>query len=261
MKKLRMAWSRSEKKHRNSLETETEFGFEVESLESRTMLAGNVHVIVSGDNMIINGDSDSNEIMVYSLVDTIGVLGGNGTTVTGDVFDLTTADLNKLTIKMKSGDDHVTVGPRIEATGKVRIIGGGGDDQITVQGTFNDKVTVNGGADSDFIQLYLGTFNDKVTLNGGAGDDNVTIQVTTFATDVKANMGHGSDVVRLTAGVSFAEARFNLGGGDDLLVMVDSITGEPIFNGGSGFDRSNPDPVTSAQNYPNVTLKSFETGN
>jgi hypothetical protein len=260
MKKFKMAWSRSEKKHRNLIEKETEFGFEVESLESRKMLAGNVDVVVKADNsLVITGDSADNSINVIDGQGDIFVLGVDGTIVAnGGSTGLALTDLNKLTIKMKGGDDQVTVGPLITAAGKVRMTGAAGNDQFIFEGTAQDRVQIIGGGGIDSISVS-GTFNGKVTLNSGGGDDLTHIAAATFATDVKANMGHGADQV-FVVGVSFADARFNLGSGSDVLILTPTaitITGEVILNGGGGFDYSSPDPDTIAL-FPNWIIKSFE---
>jgi len=261
MKKFKIAWSRSEKKHRNPIEKETEFGFEVESLESRKMLAGNVDVVVKGDNsLVITGDGLENKITVIDGQGDIFVRGFDGTIVAnGGRTGLALTDLNKLTIKMKGGDDSVVVASDVSAQGRVRMTGAAGNDALSFHGTAQDRVQIIGGGGIDSIDVS-GTFNGKVTLNSGGGDDLTSIGAATFATDFKVNMGHGNDTVLFDRGSSFADARFNLGSGVDALFVFEptaiAITGELILNGGGGFDTSVPDPDNIG--IPNVTIKSFE---
>jgi len=281
MKKFKIAWSRSEKKHRNPIEKGAEFGFEVESLESRKMLAGTVDVVVKGDNMIISGDSADNNITVTVVAGDIAVVGSGGTTVNGGTTtNLPAADLNKLTIKMKDGNDVALVLGGVNPQGSVRMIGAAGNDTLIFTGDAGDKLqiiggtgddymgigeatvagkfTLKGGANDDTLSISTGSYNGKVIAIGGGGNDTANVINATFTSDVKANMGHGADTINLRAGVSFTDGRFNFGGGDDFLqVNVDPlVTGELILNGGGGFDTSVPDPDNVV--IPNVTIKSFE---
>ena len=52
--------NRDNQEHRNNELSD----MHVESLENRQMLAGDVDVFVRGDNLIIRGDGDANEIFV-----------------------------------------------------------------------------------------------------------------------------------------------------------------------------------------------------
>ena len=280
MNMVRLPWNRVEDKPRKRFEKDAEFGFEVESLESRRLLVGTVDVVVKGDNLVITGDSEANQINVGVNAGHVEVEGLAGTTVEGGATDLAAADLNKLTITMKGGDDHVLVVATLEAQGnvkmtgaagndvlnfagtagrKLQIIGGKGEDEIGFFATANGKTTLNGGGDGDLFTLQ-GFVNDKLTLKGGGGDDIVNVEAAlTFTFDVTASLGGGADTINLGAGVSFADARLTFGGGDDIFfaVALPAFAGKVLLNGGGGFDLSFPDPDTLAL-PPNVTIKSFE---
>ena len=191
-------------------------------------------------------------------------------------------DLNKLTIRMKSGDDTVLVAPAITVQGRVRITGGAGNDGVTFLGTAKDRLQIIGGSGNDISQfggtadgkavfnggggndgfLIAGTFNDKLALRGGGGSDVAGVVNATFTSDVKANMGGGADAMTVGNAVSFGlKTRLAFGGGDDLLVVTATPTipagGEVLILGGAGIDTCVPN-AAALNTVPGVTVKSFE---
>lgn len=289
---FRLAQNRLEKKIRKPFVKETEFGFEVESLESRKMLAGNVDVIVSGDNsLVITGDSADNDIVVTVLAGDIRVLDRGGETVTnGGLTGLAATDLNKLTITMKGGNDRVVVTSDVSAQGRVRMTGGSGTDRLVFTGDAGDKLQIIGGTGDDLVAVdggatVAGTFtliggggdddlrilrataNGKVIVKAGGGDDNARVDDATFTSDVKVNMGHGADTMNVgsagapTASTFGPKTTLAFGGGDDVLVIIAApmipAGGTFLINGGAGTDLSNPAPAV-LDAITGVTVKSFE---
>ncbi len=122
---------------------------------------------------------------------------------------------------------------------RMRVLGLGGNDHITVIG--GNRTCVNGGAGSDvivnkrrnFVTVFGANGNDRITLAngpglvlGGKGNDRIT------AGNGKVNLqgNAGNDYLRAGNG----PARLNGGNGNDVLIAG---TGRAHLNGGKGDNR------------------------
>lgn len=84
--------------------------FCLETLESRRMLDGDVHVMVRGSDVTIHGDGESNELVVAVISGSIQVLAEDADTlVHGGQTGLTPPELGNLTINLRGGDDYVGI--------------------------------------------------------------------------------------------------------------------------------------------------------
>src|SRR5438093_9588622 len=80
----------------------------LELLESRRVLAGNVHAFVSGGNLHLDGDSQANEILIeQSAPKSFTITSRDGTTtINGQAGPLTFNRVSKnVFITLKGGDD------------------------------------------------------------------------------------------------------------------------------------------------------------
>ena len=127
-----------------------------ETLEDRQMLAGNVTMQWSGDNLTLAGDGYSNRVYVYDSGSSVTVQGLetrldgtiNGTQNVGRIHNLT--------ILMGRGNDVVVIenvgadaffdpdGTPQELTGRIVVRGGYGRDQIYVRSPRDIDTEING---------------------------------------------------------------------------------------------------------------------
>ena len=146
-------------------------------LPSAALAAGNVLVTEQNGNLIIQGDTASNNIIVTEN----GVIGRGGTTVNGERGVFFPDATNDVRIDMKSGHDFIRVTQffRSEFLGKFLLRTGIGDDLFEFHNTkFYGEVDVtlgggNDGAcatnDSEFVMPQLASF-DGGSPGGFPGD-------------------------------------------------------------------------------------------
>ena len=131
---------------------------DVESMEDRLLLAGDVRVRVDGDTLVITGDSDDNAVLVrqgdrrnsfvVTALDSDTTADGatdlidrRGRAIAGDVF--TARGIKNISIKMGAGDDQVFVAGISESRafgtrsagplrGDLSIDLGAGDDTLSI---------------------------------------------------------------------------------------------------------------------------------
>ena len=225
----------------------------VESLESREMLAGEVSVAVAGDNLVFKGDSGDNELILYVSGGTIWVNGEGGTTLTGDatsnIFDteISEDNLNKLTVKLIDGNNKLQI-LGVDIHGKAKIATGNGDDIVDVYG---------GGSSAA-----------KMVINTAGGNDQLYANDWTFDGAVKAKLGAGVDYAYVGNGANTvyfnSKTVLNMGTDNDTVVIgggLDTPVGGSVSVNGSGgedtLDSGAPNEAT-AELASGAAIKNFE---
>ena len=171
---------------------------EIQQLETRALLAGNVMASRANDGSVsIKGDKAANELTI-ALDDAgmVTITGNNGTTINGNpdaTFDGTT--LNNLRISLKGGADKLTVEVNADATvpGRVRISTGTGKDVVSVvndsQLTVTKALSVNLGSGDDALSIQGDAgfaLGNALRINGGAGNDVIGVVKESQATGAVA---------------------------------------------------------------------------
>jgi hypothetical protein len=210
----------SQTKHRS----EQEQDFCVEPLEDRRLLAGNVSAVMKGGDLIIKGDSLSNNIDVVATGAGVRVVGGldlNGaqTTVNGLAFvDFSGPNLVTDDVKITLGKGQDRVGMFVAVNDSVSINTGAGSDQVEIISAIGGKLNVNvGSADnlfSDNVFITNSGIQGTARIKGGGGSQGVTIQGSAFfGAKTTISLGGGNDGLAIDGGSSFAKIRANGGGG------------------------------------------------
>ena len=246
-----------------------QLSFDVQTLESRQLLAGNVVASIdAGGNLTIIGDNDSNEIEVNLTPSEVTVMGLNGTVVddsglidsqvTGDItIDLkngnnvlemdgtTRGDFGNMTVKSGSGDDTLEIFD-MSVAGRFSLNSGDGDDLVDIEGDSgqNATFTLGGGNDTATIDFSAGDFenNPKRTIKVSATSGNNTLTFDDLYASGKLSIktGNGTDAIY---GYSYGKygATLNTGGGNDTIdhdmaaqkrsVSVITGSGDDSFSG------------------------------
>ncbi len=198
----------------------------VQPLETRVLPAGNVNVRVSGESLVINGDSEDNEISVLINNGDLIVRGLNDTTINGEDDDFTVVDggarfVGRVVIRMGLGDDKVAIGDDVEIHGRLTLEDFFGDDQLSI-----DAASINGGMD---IRTHYG--NDVVRLNG-----------TTISGASEIYTGFGEDLVLLDGIETSAYFKISMGPDDDGIdTDGNTFDGKFVTKLGLGADDANFD--------------------
>jgi copper(I)-binding protein len=226
----------------------------METLENRSMLAGNVIAKVTSGNLTITGDNQANLIEITA--DSAGKFTIKGTTnsnttINGKANDSFTVTGN-VTITMAGGADKVVLGTSSADTKIPKSLSinlNSGADTLTMNRVKTVVMNVNAGSDTEVevdtlafvncahtgdVTVALGAGNDKLnttnwstttklTVNGNRGADTFTASSGIAAQDAVITMGLDSEIdndIMTLKGLSVSRnATLNMGGGDDKLYL------------------------------------------
>ena len=134
----------------------------MEGLESRLLLDGTVMVSVAGSTLKIMGDNMDNDVAISQIGDNFVVQGLNGTAILNND---TLTGIENILIKMRNGDDTVTLASDIDIDGKFVFDGSAGDDALITAGAFK----------ADGSVIVSGTDTDAVAASGTLGIDSSVV--------------------------------------------------------------------------------------
>ena len=216
---------------------------ELERLEDRQMLAGNVSVVVRGTNIFVTGDAASNNIAIQAQANAIlfqGLLDDAG---------IPTAVNGQSGFVLTGGN---------EAFGNLRIVMKGGNDRVDLDLNVRGNLSISMASGSDAVEVTsIVSRNMSVNMGpGGFFNEFVTISNTDVSGRASVVAGGGTQQMLVNASRFFGSSRFSLGGGNDLL----QINNNNVFqlstlraNGGGGVDR-----ILSPFAPVRPTISSFE---
>ena len=181
----------------------------VERMESKRMLSGNVSVRVAGGDLIVNGDSENNVIVIRAnpTPGEFTIQGIGSTTVENANAITVDGVLDDARINLRGGSNFLLLTSRGTdqnchpmSLDDVRIQSGNGDDTVAV-----DDATVEGN-----LQILTRGGNDVVLTNS-----------TSVAGRLSIRTAAGDDTSRIVGSSSGRKASINLATGDDAF-SVDS---------------------------------------
>lgn len=166
----------------------------LERLEPKFMLAGVVKASVNArGDLSIRGDGNDNYVTI-TAEDTNADGVDDSFTITGN------ASPDGESTLIRIGRDTVST-ITLEATGKLKVAGGGGDDFVRIEDV-----------------SHVGDFQ----YSGGGGGDSLGIFDSSLTGTQKWRTGSGNDVAIVTNSVIDGALNLNSGGGSDWLGLVDS---------------------------------------
>ncbi len=215
-----------------------------EQLESRTLLAGNVLVSLSGSNAQITGDAGNNEIEVVVDNGSVVVRGLNGTTINSGTANFTLANAStsfpgSLTGSLGDGDDITTIGPGITFTGNVALYGEGGSDTLrALTGTYQGDLALAGRDGATAIVIDGATVSGNVSVRGlGATVASITGSTIHGRLDALTGPGDSADSIVIKGTTIDHATKIRTGRGDDNVVIQNSyLNGQLIMLTGAGND-------------------------
>jgi hypothetical protein len=225
------------------------------------MLAGNVTAQLLGTTLLIRGDNLANGIALFAGA-TAGTLevvgspaGGSNTTINGIAADpgtglssfAVTGRVTNILIDAGKGDDAISLvglagAPLNLTTQTVTILGGAGDDTVTVNDVNARNVTIDtgsGGPAGENVIIGSSTFTSGVTILTGNADDIVSVSGSTFNIDLVIVTNRGTDSIAIGEAAAPVSIRGSLivTGGADLDVITVASTGvgrDMVLNAGDG---------------------------
>ena len=245
---------------------------QLESLETRRLMAGNVKVSASGSDLVVEGDDLRNAVEIrqsspgfYKITGT--TIGGADTKINNkpNGMFIFRGEVNNLRISLGGGDDKLDVGisdrKEISIRGNLVINGGAGSDWTSIHDVKVGKdLTVNTGTgardhtfmtgvtvgddlivsdpvkvntgDWDEVHVSAVTVKDQMEFTFRGGNDSVEI-LSSAADGIYASLGEGDDLFRMLYTKHKSKFDISGGGGKDTFIA-------PMFNKtryfGSGFE-------------------------
>ena len=207
-----------------------------EQCENREMMAGNVAAAMYGDQLVIQGDNQSNSIEVSEIGNNVvQIKAANGTTVNGATTAYFFNPSDKINAFMNGGDDMLIIhnNPgRTTTFNNVYINMGSGRDQLAFWGTsvFGNATVVMGAEwenDADYLDIGKhpldpnpnspqANFWANLDVKTGGGDDSIAFrEKTNVFGNVSLRTGAGKDSVRIDQMYAARDFFADLGSGDD----------------------------------------------
>ena len=246
--------------------------FDVETLERKLLLAGNVSVdITNAGDLLIRGDAESNEIRIVATESSraFRVIGVD-TTVENQESFVAEGVTGGMRILMRGGDDVVVIRPAdrpiepsfieeeivpFQLSDRLFIQTGAGEDVVDISG-FDDFFPDLGPTESSLPPNTMQL--DDIDIKTKYGDDQVYINNVLVNGNIDVRTKTGSDFVDLSAlsmGEGECEIIIRACSGSDEICMYD-IGGEGVIMVGGGGGR---DTMYGAEFLPDsVVYKSIE---
>lgn len=254
---------------------------DVQRLETRLPLAGDVVASLAAGVLTLHGDAAANFVEISTTaagdvrVVALPRLGGGDTRLLVDGAPVAEHDFRSVTalrVRLGAGDDSCRLSGREPFSLDTVDIGtGSGADicRLDLGATITGAVTVATGADADVVDLGATILGDLrlttgdgadvvaaeglsvgggVVLDLGAGDDSVSVvNEATFQRDVRILAGDGADDVALLGGIDVAaNLRIATGAGPDEVGLTGlDVRGDVALATGSGDDRVSVTSLTS----------------
>ena len=212
------------------------------NLESRRLLAGNVHVSVNDSILQIVGDNLSNEFHVFTQEGNVQVEGID-TTVNGSSNPLVvTETFHHIVLSLRDGNDTAIL-DSVFANSNFSLLGGAGNDTLELNNVGAKFFYLNAGEGDDQVELdgvmsrttfyaFLEDGDDILSVlslttgrnfkvYGGNGNDLFVSADLSVNRKFRLNLENGNDQALLTGNTSIGKrAKIKLGSGDDLFSVL-----------------------------------------
>ncbi len=172
---------------------------QMECLESRTLLTGNVMVSIAGNSLFVFGDDAGNSVELTRSGDVLVVRGLDGTTINGQSADFLVRDgstevRRSLFAYLNGGDDTFAFGPGVAVRKDAYVNLGEGNDTFAIHGSRISKgLTVDLGNGTDSVSLLNAFVSRDLLIVGGSGDKNLSFEDTVLGNHVTILTSSGAD--------------------------------------------------------------------
>ncbi len=267
--------------------SDDELSIQLECLEPRFLLSGNVIATMIGADLFLWGDGNDNEVSLEVIDNDIVLVGGNGTTINGtaeretlaentstldgSVFAFMGGGNDQIVIQdglvvrqsvllfMGSGDDSVGIGAS-EISGNLIVVTYSGNNQLALDETVVQQNVMNfTGRGNDVSSIRGATINSNVLIFSGGGDDAVVVDQSNIQGNAEIHTASGNDDIAIMD--SSVEKNFFVytGSGDDFLYVAPmAVAGVSLFLMGSGDDSA---VVNGASEFRGTNVFVGGTGN
>ena len=134
---------------------------QIQKLEQRQLLVGQVQAVVRGNDLFITGENSSNQIEVAFNQGNIAVRPKNGTRINGQrgqfvAFTNTDTVPGSIFVNLKEGDDTFIISGGVTVENDVRFNGRVGDDTLGINGAIiRDNLVFLAGQGNDLSLIHI----------------------------------------------------------------------------------------------------------
>ena len=231
---------------------------QLETLESRAMLAGNVLASAEDGHLLVRGDKLGNEIAITSVDGEYTIIGSNGTTINGSAEPFTIENITgNLDIDLGKGDDFLEIGAAsdlwegeanewdtsdsdgddnlVEIPGSLLIHMGKGHDELVLFVDVGLGAIVDTGTGNDAAILGSSRIGGNLLVKTGTGDDSIFV-ADTYAESANFTTGKGSDDVHVQGVAIELGLMVNTGAGEDVLSLGSFVGSQDEDDSSEGDD-------------------------
>jgi hypothetical protein len=229
---------------------------DIETLEDRYALDGNLQAFVRHGTLFITGDDAANVAELSSPASGQITVTGIDTTVNGQDTPATFTDVKSVVVRLKGGDDELTIANEetdgeenaestpVDISKYLCVSGGDGNDTLNISANVGKGMFVRGGNGNDTINVSQTNAPRCSGISGSDGDDTVSVTDSSFRS-LWVGGRSGRDTVTLNT-VHASDALFaHLGRGDDTLNVSNSSAQWAFLAGGDGTNVLNNGPNNS----------------
>ncbi|MCU0708470.1 MAG: hypothetical protein MUF23_09275 [Pirellula sp.] len=229
---------------------------QMEHLESRQLMAGDVMVALEGSLLTVNGDNLDNQIAITrNVAGDVVVSGQNGTLVNGlTSFRLVRPSINAVEIRMEDGNDLVSI-RNLQVANDMFVDMGAGNDRFvapaTTPNTIGANLAVYGSEGNDLIQLNRVTVREDLFVDGGIGTLQATLVDSVISKAANIVADDLADVVTVQRTRVGLDLNIETKGGSDRVTLTDlsafNLAVNTDANGFTGLDRVTMNRVTTVE--------------
>lgn len=213
----------------------------IQRLENKALLAGNVTAQLVGQTAVVNGDSAANSVEVLVDGGNVIVRGIDNTTINGSSADFILATGTAVPLDFQAslglGDDSLTI-DGVSIGRNASILAGAGNDTISVQGTtVTGTLNVNGGNGDDLLLMSGSVASNHINFAGGSGNDDIVIDDSLVGVNAYISGGIGEDDIVFRDATVFVNVHVNGNAGADIIMFDSTLVGNKSrIQGGAGAD-------------------------
>ena len=215
----------------------------LQTLEDRTMFAGNVLASLVGTHLDISGDALGNQVDIAEIApNTIQVTGLAGTTVNGAPMQIFAASLiEDVSVQSGDGSDRIVIHDLSltdTPNGNLKVFTSAQDDQVFMRRvTTSESIEIDTGDHNDIVRAFqVGTDGTWATMSGN-GHDRVAMR-TVAAKEMTVRTMDGNDRVKIVDGTIGKDLSVNTDTENDTVKIDHVVAGNDIrVQTGQGMDR------------------------
>ncbi|MCA9031954.1 MAG: peptidylprolyl isomerase, partial [Planctomycetaceae bacterium] len=223
-----------------------------ETLETRTLLSGNVSASILNGNLYLNGDSAANELEVVESNGDLVVSGLNSTTINNSTsFVLTSGGTTfggMVFVGLGNGDDSLQINTGAELSsdvyvndlfgrtsigingatigGDLNIVTGKGDDLVSLDGaTVGGSLRFFAGRGHNLLSISNSTIGGNLLMIADRGEDDVVIEDSTVGGNTWIDTGKKMDSLAFTNTTLSGDFYLNTGEHNDTVLFDGLMVG------------------------------------